>query len=66
MFVRVIVCAALVEFTLTLPKSRLRGEKPTGATPVPDNESTIGLPIEFELRVIAPLTVPIAFGAKVT
>lgn len=48
------------------PKSRLAGENPTGAKPVPDRLTKWGPPTALDESVIAPLMAPIAFGVKVT
>src|SRR5580692_5654348 len=61
------VWAALGIPTLSMPKLRLVGERPTaGAVPVPVSETVWALPLALSVIVIAPLRVPVTVGVKVT
>jgi len=66
LFVTVTTLTALLVPTLTCPKARLAGIKPTGSTPVPRSVTICGLLGALSVMVIDPLWAPVAVGAKVT
>jgi hypothetical protein len=65
LFVRVIVCAVLLVFTVWLPKGRLVGDR-LAAVPTPVRTTVCGLPAALSLTLIEDLRGPAAVGVKVT
>ena len=68
-FVKVMVCAALVVPTVWLAKVRLVGDKlivGVAATAVPLSDTACGLAAALSVNVIDPVSVPAAVGVKVT
>jgi len=68
LFVRVMDCAALVEFTVWLANVRLVGDKltPGEDVPVPVRFTVWGLPLALSVTVIVPVCVPVAVGVNLT
>jgi hypothetical protein len=65
LLVTVIVFAALVVLTITLPKATVLGKTQTGYTPVPDSGAICGLLEALSITVIWPPEVaPAAVGLK--
>jgi len=66
LLVTVIVCAALVVPTFTLPKLINSGDTVIGATPVPPTPITCGELAALSVIVIAPAIIPTVAGLNVT
>src|SRR5262245_4799054 len=67
LLVKVTFCAALVVFTVWLPKLRLAADRPTtGATPVPLKVTACGMPLPLSVMLSAAPRLPVAVGVNVT
>jgi hypothetical protein len=66
-FLSVTNFAALVVFTMRVPKDKLVADKLTAAAvPVPDRATVCGLPVALSVTVIVPGWLPVAVGVNVT
>src|SRR5579864_3082486 len=66
-FLSVTDFAALVVFTMWLPKDNVVADKLTAAAvPVPDRATVCGLPVALSVTVIVPGWLPVAVGVNIT